>query len=304
VLQPLLIAVFLFYAVRPAAEAMKRHGIPAWLAYTLLLVLVVAGFCGLGFLVHGSTESFRRNWPEYRERLAGLVDLVAEGQGWVVANSLTLSAEDLVRFLLPTTLNVLEFVLMTFFYLVFLVLDTRKMAHRVQRALAPEKAERVVAVARKIADQIGYFLRVKTLISVGLGVCAGAILAPFHLEYWLLWAFLFFLLNYITYVGSIVALVPPVAAALLQYPDNPWVAVGVAVALIVNRFVWIDFLELRLTGRQLNVDSSLLLVFLAYWGWTWGIVGLLLAVPMLTSLKIVLASISDTWPLARLMSEE
>ena len=86
--------------------------------------------------------------------------------------------------------------------------------------------------------------------------------------------------------------------------DNPWVAVIVGALLVLNRLVWIDLLELRLTGRQLNVDSSLLLVFLAYWGWTWGIVGLLLAVPMLTSLKIVLANISDTWPLARLMSEE
>ena len=158
-------------------------------------------------------------------------------------------------------------------------------------------------MARKIADQMGYFMRVKTLVSLGLGLGAAVILGAFGLDYWVLWAFLFFLLNYITYLGSIVALVPPVAVALLQF-ESPWMAVAVGGLLVLNRLLWIDLMELRFTGKQLNVDSSLLLAFLAYWGWTWGIVGLLLAVPLLTSLKIVLANISDTWPLARLMSEE
>ncbi len=303
VLQPLLVGVFLFYAVRPAAEALRRIGIPSLLSYTLLLLIVVAAFGILGYLAQDTALSFRRHWPEYQKRLTNLVDAVVPDAGRTVINTLALSAEDLVRVLFGTALNVLEFAAMTFFYLMFLILDVGKMKHRVQRALTPEKAERVVAVAQKIADQMGYFLRVKTLISLAMAGCAAAILAPFDLDYWFLWAFLFFLLNYITYIGSMVALVPPVVVALLQY-DNPWVAVVVGGLLIANRSLWIDFLEVRLTGKQLNVDSSLLLAFLAYWGWTWGIVGLLLAVPMLTSLKIVLANLSDTWPLARLMSEE
>jgi len=62
--------------------------------------------------------------------------------------------------------------------------------------------------------------------------------------------------------------------------------------------------EIKWSGQSLNIDPLLLLLGLAYWGWFWGLVGLVLAVPMLTSLKIVLANIDETRSWAILISEE
>jgi predicted PurR-regulated permease PerM len=73
---------------------------------------------------------------------------------------------------------------------------------------------------------------------------------------------------------------------------------------VLNRFVWIDYVEIKLSGRHLNIDSVLLFLWLAYWGWVWGVIGLILAFPMLTSLKIVLEHLDGTRHWAVLMSEE
>jgi predicted PurR-regulated permease PerM len=123
------------------------------------------------------------------------------------------------------------------------------------------------------------------------------------LNKYLLWGFLFFALNYITYIGSIAACVPPIALACLDL-HNPILATILAALIVVNRFAWIDYLEVKMAGRRLNIDSVLLFVWLAYWGWVWGVLGLILAFPMIASLKIVLEHLEGTRGWAVLMSEE
>jgi predicted PurR-regulated permease PerM len=77
-----------------------------------------------------------------------------------------------------------------------------------------------------------------------------------------------------------------------------------AALIVLNRFVWIDYIEVRLAGQHLNIDSILMFLWLAYWGWVWGVIGLILAFPMLTSLKIVLENLKGTQGWVVLMSEE
>ncbi len=107
----------------------------------------------------------------------------------------------------------------------------------------------------------------------------------------------------ITYIGSILACVPPVVLAYLDL-DSPIAATALAALVVLNRFVWIDYIEIRMSGKHLNIDSILLFLWLAYWGWVWGVIGLILAFPMITSMKIVLEHLESTRGWAVLMSEE
>jgi predicted PurR-regulated permease PerM len=148
-----------------------------------------------------------------------------------------------------------------------------------------------------------HYFKVKSTVNLGLAISSGLIMALFGVNYWLLWACLFFALNYISYVGSIVACVPPILVAAFQLPSH-LAALVFASLLVANRFLWIDFLEIRFSGKRLNIDSVLMFLWLAYWGWVWGVVGLVLAFPMLNSLKIILASIESTTGWAVVMSED
>jgi predicted PurR-regulated permease PerM len=144
---------------------------------------------------------------------------------------------------------------------------------------------------------------VKTLVSIGMAITAAVIMIALGVDNWALWTFLTFLLNYITYVGSLAALLPPIAIAFLQFP-SPWIALTVAVLLSINRFVWIDYVEIRFAGRALSINAVLLLASLMYWWAFWGVAGLVLAVPMLTAAKIVLANFDTTRRWAMLISED
>lgn len=96
---------------------------------------------------------------------------------------------------------------------------------------------------------------------------------------------------------------PPIAIGFLRY-DNSGTAALLAVLLFLNRFAWIDYVEIRLAGRRLSINAVLLLASLAHWGWFWGVKGLVLAVPMLTAAKIILANFETTRQWAILISED
>jgi predicted PurR-regulated permease PerM len=192
---------------------------------------------------------------------------------------------------------------MTFFYLLFILLGADRLPQRVRRAFPDGRGEHIVAVTRKIGAGMERFMHVKTMASLGMAVSAAVVMGLFGLQGWLLWALLFFALNYITYIGSFIACAPPVVLAYLDL-ESPLAATALAALVVLNRFVWIDYLEIKMSGRHLNIDSILLFLWLAYWGWVWGVMGLILAFPMLTSLKIVLEQLETTRGWAVLMSDE
>lgn len=308
VLTPILIAVFLYFIIRPAADALVRRGAPAWLAYLFLFVVTVVAIIWLGRIVHANAVAFRERLPDYRANLLGLLDeLPGEHMRThmreTLAQTFDVSVRDVLGMAFGPTVSFLETALLVFFYLLFIMVCARRMGGRVRRAFEPETAERVLQIGTSISNGVAQYMKVKTLVSLGLAACQGLILYLFGLHYWPLWAILMFVLNYITYVGSIAALIPPILLAVVQF-GNAWMALGLAALLIVNRLVWIDYVEIRFSGKSLNIDPILLLAALAYWGWFWGAVGLVLAAPMLMGVKIALSKIERTRHWALLISDE
>jgi len=90
--------------------------------------------------------------------------------------------------------------------------------------------------------------------------------------------------------------------AFVQF-TSPMTAAVLAAILIAVRFVWIDYVELRYSGKHVNVSPLLLLFGIALLGWMWGVVGMLLAVPLITTIRIALSSNPESAYLARLISD-
>jgi predicted PurR-regulated permease PerM len=303
VLKPFLLAVFLYYVTKAAADALVRWRCPSGLAYLGLFVAAVAVTVTLAVFVSGQAVAFRDQWPRYQQRMHNLIGGRAAGAGQALDQLFAVSSRDVFTFVFATGAGLVELVVMTFFYLLFLILGARRLAGRVQRAFPGERGARLLAISRQVSAAMEQFLKVKTLVSAGMALSAAAILYPFGLDRWPLWAFLFFALNYVTYIGSMVACLPPIVLAYLDLP-SPVLATVLAILVVSNRVVWIDYIETRLSGKHLNIDSVLLFLWLAYWGWVWGVLGLILAFPMITCLRIILEHLEATRPWAVLMSEE
>jgi predicted PurR-regulated permease PerM len=307
VVRPVLIAVFLYFIIKPAADWLTRRGLASWLAYLVLSALLIGAIIGLVRVVYHSVEEFQTELPVYREQLSTRLSTIPgfsieRLEGRSIMELLDLKTGDIVNYAFGTAMHVTEVVLLVFFYLVFVILDAHRLPARIHRAF-PEGSDQIMAVIAGISAGITGYMGVKTLVSVGMAVTAAIIMIALGIDNWALWTFLTFLLNYITYVGSLAALIPPILVALLQFP-SPWIAAIVGVLLCINRFVWIDYIEIRFAGKALSINAVLLLASLMYWWAFWGVPGLVLAVPMLTAVKIVLANFDATRRWAMLISED
>jgi predicted PurR-regulated permease PerM len=303
ILKPFLVAVFLYFATKAAAGFLIRRGFQPLLAYLTLFVAGVVLVTAIVLLAYSEALAFEEEWPRYQQRILAVIGEAPAGAGHPLAELFSTWSHGAFQHLVELGLHLVELLIMTFFYLLFILLGASHLPERVRRAFPGPRGEHIVAVAGKIGVGMERFMQVKTLVSLGMGASVAVIMYLFGLQGWLLWGVLFFAFNYITYIGSMVACVPPIVLAYLDL-DSPIAATVLAVLIVLNRFVWIDYIEIKMAGRHLNIDSILLFLWLAYWGWMWGVIGLILAFPMVTSLKIVLEHLEATRGWAILMSEE
>ncbi len=305
ILKPFLVAVFLYYMTSAAAVPWIRRGWPRWLVYLALAVAVIVIAATLALFVYSQARTFPDTWTTtYQPRIRALLRRETPAElGRSLEEIFNVSSREILTFAFENSVGVIEMLSLAFFYLLFMILGSHKMAGRILRAFPGPQGERVLIIGRKISTGMEQFIRVKTLVSAGMGLSTAVLLYLFGVDYWLLCGFLFFALNYITYIGSIAACIPPIVLAFLGL-DSMVTATAAAVLVVVNRFVWIDFVEIKLSGKQLNIDSVLLFLWLAYWGWTWGVLGLILAFPMVTALKIVMENLESTRGWAILMGED
>jgi predicted PurR-regulated permease PerM len=116
-----------------------------------------------------------------------------------------------------------------------------------------------------------------------------------------LWGLIAFLLNYIPNIGSIVAAVPPVLLALVQFGFGS--AIATAVAYIGVNTVIGNILEPRILGRKLGLSTLVVFLSLVFWGWLWGPMGMLLSVPLTMIVKILLEASDQFSSVAVLMDQ-
>jgi AI-2 transport protein TqsA len=130
------------------------------------------------------------------------------------------------------------------------------------------------------------YLGIKTAVSFATGFLAGFLCWAADLDFFLLWGIIAFALNYIPVVGSIVAGIPPMILAFLAMGWPTAVAVGIGYVAI-NIFLG-NFVEPMLMGRRFGLSTLVIIGSVLFWGWVWGPVGMLLAVPLMMLLKVVL----------------
>jgi predicted PurR-regulated permease PerM len=151
-------------------------------------------------------------------------------------------------------------------------------------------------------DDINHYVVVKTGVSIGTGILTGVWLAVLGVDYPVLWGFLSFLLNYVPNLGVVIAAVPPVLLALIQYGFTK--ALLVAVGYLAVNIVVGTFMEPRIVGRGVGLSTLVVFLSLVFWGSIFGLVGMVLCVPITMTLKFALENNEQTRWLAVLLGRE
>ena len=302
---PLLIAWLLSYLLAPAVTFLvRRLRFPAPLAVAGVVLLLLLASWGAGLVIHQRLLAFAKAFPAYQDKITALY---AHYGSELNVPTPVLKDLDLTAQIGPLVLRTSRFfiafitnAILVMIFLVFMLL-AKPFANDKLRAALPDRADTLIAITNTISRQIGAYLGALFVISFVTGLVVWGALAWIGVEFAFTWGLLAFVLNFIPTLGSIVASIPPVLMALAQHAPDVWPAVGVAAVLFVIQQTLGNFIAPKVYGDRLNLSPVVILLFLVFWGWLWGITGALLAVPLAAAIQITLAHIPTLAPLAVMM---
>ena len=191
-----------------------------------------------------------------------------------------------------------------FFILLFMLLEGRMLTRRVVEIFGPsaEVQARVADVLRDMAHQVRTYIVWRTIINFGLAVAVGVVYQTAGLRQAWTWAVLLAILNYIPYLGPLVAGIPPFIDALLS--NSP------GAALVIMVFYWViiileGYLIVPvLMGRSMDMNATTVMLACLFWDLVWGVPGLFLAMPIMAGIKAVLHHVPEWRAWANLMAAE
>lgn len=313
VLVPLVVAIFLSYLFKPIVIFLKKRKIPMALSLVAVFIAIAAIFMGLSTIIYSSADSFIAEAPKYQSRLNSIagnlestVDQLAARYNFSVSEfdwSTVFDVSSITSILstsLGSTLTFLTNVALVLLYMFFILAASGDLGDKIQHAFIRSHSEKIGGIISRIDSQVRQYILTKTLISLATGMLTTLVLWIFGVDFALFWGFLAFLLNYIPNVGSLLAELFPVMLAFLQF-DSLITPLIILILLVGMQTVMGNVVEPKMMAFSLNLSPLVVLVALIFWGWLWGIVGMIIAVPMTAILKIIFENVEELAPLAKLM---
>lgn len=193
--------------------------------------------------------------------------------------------------------RVISVVFLTYFLLATLPSIRRKLAVVIGSRMGAEGLE---ATLLEIEGQMSRYVLINTLTSTFVGLATWGFLAVMGLPYPLLWGVVSGLLNFIPFIGAIVAVGMIGVAALVTFDGTGTVLLVVGGCILINTLEG-NLVTPYLMGRHLPLNPVAIFVSLLYWGWVWGPAGMLLAVPLTVMIQVVCARIQPLRPVAVLL---
>ena len=304
ILIPFVLAMFFALGLTPLVQAQKRWlRLPGALAVASTLILLGVSLFLIGTLVSSSLGELTAKSDVYQRQISLAFDRIRD---WLPLEALgienaepvlhplsAISADTVGGLLMGTTNAILDLSSRSLIVMVFTFFLLMGRAEP-----RPDKA----GVHRDIEDRVKRYIVNQTLISAATGSVVWIILTSIGVDLALVFGLFTFLLNFIPNIGSIIAVLLPLPMVLVS-PDITTSGAVLAIALPATvQFTIGNLVAPKIIGDALDLHPVTILLALMFWGTLWGIVGMLLAVPITAILRILMERFDVTEPVARLFA--
>jgi predicted PurR-regulated permease PerM len=303
---PLTTALVIAIALVPVLEWLERRRVPSPLAALMcvLLFLIVANIA-LAAIIVPATDFFRllpSRIGRIQDNLAPLLDLYSNLERYVnkalrqVASTpirqpqtAAVSPPSSILELAATSAPTLIVQFLFGVLVVFFVLSgwTRMRRETIRGRTSFDGAMATARVIQEVVDDVSAYLGTITIINLALGGAVAGALSLFGMPYPLMWGGIVALLNYIPYFGPVIGAMLLAIGGLMTFSDI-WVALAPPAIMYGMHLIEANLITPLIVGHRLTISPVMILVSLSFWGWVWGTVGALLAVPLLIILQTVL----------------
>ena len=318
VLLPIVLALLLSYLLRPVVRALARIKIPTLLGAALILITLLAAITlGISVLATPAAGWLAKAPDGLRELQYKLLPMkrsmaeVAKASGEIekiaTPDSSSKMAVEVKRHPITETLYVRtpEFITSSVLLLILLYFllayDGVFIAKLIKLLPTLSDKKRAVSIAQEIESQVSRYLFTVTIINCCLGLAVGTTVGLLGLPNPVMWGVLVAVLNFVPYLGALTGIISMTIGAILCFDSLGYALIFPAVYLGFGTLEG-NFVTPWVMGRSLTLNPVIILLSLVFWGWIWGIAGVILAVPILAAFKIFCAHIKPMEPLAEFLS--
>ncbi len=308
ILLPFIAGLAIAYLLTPLTDRLERAGVNrlvgALTIITLVVLIIILMILMVAPLIGSQLGSFIDNIPGYVNKLRavisdpsrpwvqklvgaglnsdkGISDLVTQGAGWLTAALKSLWSGG------SALISVFSLVVVTPVVAFYLLYDWHKMIRVVDSWIPLRQRDTVRGLAREIDAAIAGFVRGQSAVCLILGTFYAIALTLAGLNFGLLIGLISGLITFIPYVGSMTGLILSLGVAVAQFwPDYTWIAMILSIFL-VGQFLEGNVLSPKLVGESVGLHPVWLIFALLAFGYLFGFVGLLVAVPLAATIGVL-----------------
>ncbi|HMU41841.1 MAG TPA: AI-2E family transporter [Ignavibacteriaceae bacterium] len=325
---PFVIAYFLFFVFSPLNNFLSRNRLPEAAIILIDILITGFIIWGIFKLIIDSFIHFTEGLPIYLNKLDRIISESAVSFGISDPNFTNFSIQSFLRSidlskiaggLFESTFSFLGSVFFVLFFFIFIVPGHKIIYEAIKiRYLKSNnnyvsseslnspnldeskiclsdksnkdniiKEEKLASAFNLITEQIQKYIIAKIGLNLACGVAVTILLSLLGVDFPIVWGLFTFLFNFIPTIGSAASLVLPTLMALVQFESVSFMLL-VAAAMGALQTLFFNLFEPAIIGRKLNLNPLLILISLLIWGYIWGIVGMLLSVPLTAIIKIIL----------------
>jgi predicted PurR-regulated permease PerM len=335
ILIPIVLAVFISYALDPFQRRLVKWRVPQTVSAALLMCTIAGAFGGGAFVLRNQMGEFLAELPIAAQKLrvavhdarsAGPSPMAqiqqaadelrhaateAAGSGAATRGVTRVQLEQpglaMTDLLWRGTLSAVEMtgqvilvLALSYYLLASGDLFKRKLVKLTGTTLSDKKL--TVELLNEIDTQIASYLVVRAVISAIVTVATSLAFWALGLRNPVIWGVMAGLLNVVPYVGPALVAAAAGVAGFLQFGTLPMAAVAAGSAILIATLESL-LITPWLMGRASSMNAAAVFIGLSFLGWIWGIWGLLLAVPIMMAVKAVCDHVEDLKPIGEMLAD-
>jgi AI-2 transport protein TqsA len=305
-------ALFLANIFMPLVEKLRKKKVPMVFVILLVLALVATVLLGLAIVVSSTVTSIIQVIPHYEARwnhvflpaLSGLLAKISPDleQQVTAFDFSSLFQPGKIIAALSSITDFISGSALILLFMLFILASHGQFRTKIENAFPPSGSFHLKKIVEDIETRVRRYLLTTLIINTAAGIAMSLVVYLFGVDLPVLWGLLTFLLMFIPSIGSILAIMMPILVAFLQF-DSFATPIFFSITVIISQLIIGSYISPRVMGSTLNLSPLLILISIIFWGWVWGPLGMIVAVPITSAITIIFDHIEPLRPLAILMSD-
>lgn len=313
---PLVLAVFIALIFMPMVRWLSKKKVPKAISLTIVLLILASSIFATVKVIQlsgkeiaaGKTELYNKMDKKLGDHILPYAEMFGISTDTHESTMKSILLDERIGGLIYDNFGAtfslvrqtVSLVLLTLFFLVLLLAGSLNFKDILQETMFKQHT-RTIKTFMTIENNVVKFLKVKFFVSACTGIGFSLVCIFFDISFPLFWGLFAFAINFVQMVGSVISTVAASIFTLIemQFPGTALFAIILFTAVQV---IFGSIIEPIMLGKSFSINIVTVLIMLMFWGFLWGVPGLILAIPITALLKTILEQFSNTQMLARLMS--